>query len=453
MKKIFLVDGDNNINLGLRGIEMLSEENQVLIFHSKAMEITKFKKKLAGCRAQIDFIESVRSGKNSLDFQITTELGFLSHNKDLEGAYIISCDKGYDAAVDYVKSRYSAKFKELDRRESIFDCFQLAFALKAKTKNELSSALVKEYGPEHGLLVYNHLKTLFGDVAEEAPAEVQTDAKLMEKAEKTVAEVQSRVKKTVKKVEKKATEERRKTRPERKPKAASVHTKKLIEPEVVVKEPAVEEVIKEEPTKLDAAAEVVVEKVEAVVQKAADITDLPLRFGAVRTDEQNKSFYKSKDLRKKSKPQEEAADAKEEVKVEPEHVEAVVEMIQEKRPQRQEGNRRPEGRRGNGRPSADRTNRGGERRSRNPKQGESVPEGKVVPMKPRREEPPKQEAAKVEAVTPAEAKSEAVAAKKEAPVKKNAAAAQKSVAAAPAKKASGQNNPGFFGRMFGKKKK
>ncbi|MBQ4576583.1 MAG: hypothetical protein IJB07_02515, partial [Firmicutes bacterium] len=230
MKQIFLVDGDNNINLGLRGIEMLSEDNHVMIFHSKAMEITKFKKKLAGCRAQIEFIESVRSGKNSLDFQITTELGFLSNYKDLECAYIISCDKGYDAAVDYVKSRYSAKFKELDRKESIFDCFQMAFALKAKTKSELSSALVKEYGPEHGLLVYNHLKTLFGDVDEEAPVKVETDAKLMEKAEKTVAEVQNRVKKTVKKVEKKATEERRKTRPERKPKAASVHTKKMMEP-------------------------------------------------------------------------------------------------------------------------------------------------------------------------------------------------------------------------------
>ena len=105
MKKVFLIDGDNNINLGLRGIEMLTEDSYVMIFHSKAMEITKFKKKLAGCRAQIDFIESVRSGKNSLDFQITTELGFLSHNKDLECAFIISCDKGYDAAVDYVKSR------------------------------------------------------------------------------------------------------------------------------------------------------------------------------------------------------------------------------------------------------------------------------------------------------------------------------------------------------------
>ena len=157
MKKVFLIDGDNNINLGLRGIEMLTEDSYVMIFHSKAMEITKFKKKLAGCRAQIDFIESVRSGKNSLDFQITTELGFLSHNKDLESAFIISCDKGYDAAVDYVKSRYSSKFKELDRKESIFDTFQLAFALKAKTAAELNHALMKEYGPEHGTMVFNHL--------------------------------------------------------------------------------------------------------------------------------------------------------------------------------------------------------------------------------------------------------------------------------------------------------
>ena len=462
MKQIFLVDGDNNINLGLRGIEMLSEDNHVMIFHSKAMEITKFKKKLAGCRAQIEFIESVRSGKNSLDFQITTELGFLSNNKDLECAYIISCDKGYDAAVDYVKSRYSAKFKELDRKESIFDCFQMAFALKARTKSELNSALVKEYGPEHGLLVYNHLKTLFGDVDEEAPVEVQTDAKLMEKAEKTVAEVQNRVKKTVKKVEKKATEERRKTRPERKPKAASVHTKKLIEPEVVVKEPAVEAVIKEEPTKLDAAAEVVVEKVEAVVQKVEGMTDLPLRFGAVRTDEQNKSFYKSKDLRKKTKPQEETEDVK---TADEAHMDNVVEVLNEarrsqeismesgedsklefkQRPQRREGQR-------NGDRRSSNRGRDGQRRPRRESQGEPASEGKVVPMKPRREELPKQDAAKPAettkpaAVKTAEAKSEADAAKKEAP-------AQKSAAAAPAKKASGQNNPGFFGRMFGKKKK
>ncbi|MBQ8590668.1 MAG: hypothetical protein IJ486_09500 [Firmicutes bacterium] len=508
MKKIFLIDGDNNINLGLRGIEMLSEDNHVMIFHSKAMEITKFKKKLAGCRAHIDFIESVRSGKNSLDFQITTELGFLSHNKDLEGAYIISCDKGYDAAVDYVKSRYSSKFKELDRRESIFDCFQLAFALKAKTKNELSSALVKEYGPEHGLLVYNHLKSLFGDAEKEVTEEAKADVKLMEKAEKTVAEVQSKVTKTVKKVKTKAkperkakpepveiifsadeilveeeapnaehktkqevksTRERGKTRPERKPQAAKARRGSEKSAAVEEKLGAVQEtILREGSAKLDAAAEVVVEKVEAVVQKAEAVKqkaeekvetlkeyDIPLRFGSVRTDEQNQSFYKSKDLRKKTKPQVEA-------KVEEDHVEAVVEVLNEaRRSVEHREERRTSGRERDGQRRSRRTE--GERSS---SKREPDPEGKVVPMKPRREEMPKQGPAKdesvkdaetkapvqqkpaetvkpVESTKPAAVKSEAIAVKKETTAKKSSA---------PAKKASGQNHGGFFGRMFGKKK-
>ena len=194
----------------------------------------------------------------------------------------------------------------------------------------------------------------------------------------------------------------------------------------------------------------------------SDMTDLPLRFGAVRTDEQNKSFYKSKDLRKKTKPQVETEDVK---TADEAHMDNVVEVLNEarrsqeismesgedsklefkQRPQRREGQR-------NGDRRSSNRGRDGQRRPRRESQGEPAPEGKVVPMKPRREELPKQDAAKPAettkpaAVKTAEAKSEAVAAKKEAP-------AQKSAAAAPAKKASGQNNPGFFGRMFGKKKK
>ena len=33
--------------------------------------------------------------------------------------------------------------------------------LKATTKNELSSALNKEYGNAHGNLIYNHIKSIF----------------------------------------------------------------------------------------------------------------------------------------------------------------------------------------------------------------------------------------------------------------------------------------------------
>ena len=35
MKMIFLVDGDNNIGTGLKGIEMLSEQDTVLVFYQK----------------------------------------------------------------------------------------------------------------------------------------------------------------------------------------------------------------------------------------------------------------------------------------------------------------------------------------------------------------------------------------------------------------------------------
>ena len=342
MKNFYLIDGDNNINLGLRGIEMLTEENYVMIFHSKAMEITKFKKKLSGCRAQVEFIESVRGGKNSLDFQITTELGFLSQQKDLERAYIISCDKGYDAAVEYVKSRYSAKFKELARKESIFDSFQLAFLLKAKTKNELKAALTKEYGQEHGELIFDHLKNLFDEEATKETAFAVEEAAVDPQI-------------------KKSTKDRKKTRPERKPKAASGRTKKMVAPE--------------EP------------KPETVV----DIKDLPVRFGNVRTEEQNKSFYKSKDLRKKTKPEN---DVKEPEKVE------VVNKPTQRPPRKREGEQRPSNR-----------NRSGQRPPRREEAKDvkaSDSTGKKTPEQRKTEEKP--------------------------PVQS-------------------PSNTGLFGRMFGKKKK
>ena len=43
MKMIFLVDGDNNIGTGLKGIEMLSEQDTVLIFYQKGTTPTKIR--------------------------------------------------------------------------------------------------------------------------------------------------------------------------------------------------------------------------------------------------------------------------------------------------------------------------------------------------------------------------------------------------------------------------
>ena len=48
------------------------------------------KKLCAGTKAQVQYLESVKGGKNSLDFQIITELGVLVGRGEADFAYVIS---------------------------------------------------------------------------------------------------------------------------------------------------------------------------------------------------------------------------------------------------------------------------------------------------------------------------------------------------------------------------
>ena len=77
MKMIFLVDGDNNIGTGLQGIDLLTAEDTVLIFYGKGQSTASIQKLCANTRAKVQYLESVKGGKNSIDFQIITELGVL----------------------------------------------------------------------------------------------------------------------------------------------------------------------------------------------------------------------------------------------------------------------------------------------------------------------------------------------------------------------------------------
>ena len=167
---IFLVDGDNNIGTGLKGIDMLSRQDTVLVFYQKTgLALSKIEKLCAGTQASVQYIESVRGGRNSIDFQIITELGVLVGRGETDYAYVISQDKGYAASIDALRARYADAFQEVDLRPSIEDCMHLPFVLKAANRNDLCNALVKEYGAAQGSALYNHLKAIFQ--APEAPAE------------------------------------------------------------------------------------------------------------------------------------------------------------------------------------------------------------------------------------------------------------------------------------------
>ena len=165
MKMIFLVDGDNNIGTGLQGIDLLTEEDTVLVFFGKGQTLTNMKKLCAGTRAQVQYLESVKGGKNSLDFQIITELGVLVGRGEADFAYVISQDKGYEAAMSALRARYASTFREVALRPSIQDCLQAAFLLRAGSREELAAALARQYGPVQGELAYQHLETLFAPPA------------------------------------------------------------------------------------------------------------------------------------------------------------------------------------------------------------------------------------------------------------------------------------------------
>lgn len=161
MNMIFLVDGDNNIGTGLKGIDMLSEQDAVLIFYQKGLALTKLQKLCAQTHANVQYIESVRGGKNSIDFQIITELGVLVGKREADYAYVISQDKGYAASIDALRARYADAFEEVALRPSIEECLHLPFVLKATTRQDLSDALVREYGAAQGALLYEQLTRIF----------------------------------------------------------------------------------------------------------------------------------------------------------------------------------------------------------------------------------------------------------------------------------------------------
>ena len=91
MNMIFLVDGDNNIGTGLQGIDLLTADDTVLVFYGKGQSLSSVQKLCAGTKAQVQYLESVRGGKNSIDFQIITELGVLVGR----GEAILQCLKNH----------------------------------------------------------------------------------------------------------------------------------------------------------------------------------------------------------------------------------------------------------------------------------------------------------------------------------------------------------------------
>lgn len=106
MKHIYLIDKENTGNRFLNGIEKLKQEDLVIVFHyEQAGSInTVILSALANTKASVEIRKMHSHTKNAMDFQICTYLGYLYGKYKNKAKYrIISNDKGYQAAVEFLK--------------------------------------------------------------------------------------------------------------------------------------------------------------------------------------------------------------------------------------------------------------------------------------------------------------------------------------------------------------
>lgn len=114
MKRIFLIDKENTGTRFLKGLEALSNQDKVIVFHySQAGSIKEeVLSALSKTKAAVEIRSMNTHTKNAMDFQICTYLGYLySKNGTNAEYYIVSNDKGYEAAVEFIKLQLDPKIK------------------------------------------------------------------------------------------------------------------------------------------------------------------------------------------------------------------------------------------------------------------------------------------------------------------------------------------------------
>ncbi len=106
--KTYLVDFENVKSKGLSGIDRLTDEDHVIIFYSENSDTISFEMHcmVLQAKAEVDYMKVRVGGKNALDFQLSTLLGYLVAKGDNTHIFVISNDKGFDKLHDFWENTF-----------------------------------------------------------------------------------------------------------------------------------------------------------------------------------------------------------------------------------------------------------------------------------------------------------------------------------------------------------
>lgn len=101
--KAYLIDFENVNSKGLNGIDSLGGDDSVYIFYSDKSDTLSFEmhQKVMESTAKIVYVKVNVGGKNALDFQLSTYLGYLVAKEKYSHIFVISSDKGFDFLHDF----------------------------------------------------------------------------------------------------------------------------------------------------------------------------------------------------------------------------------------------------------------------------------------------------------------------------------------------------------------
>ncbi len=100
---VYLVDFENVTSAGISGIQRLTKEDKVYIFYTVNASNMSFAAhmNLLSSPAEVIYYNVTSGGKNALDFQLSSFLGYLISKGEDKDFYIISNDKGYDHVKNF----------------------------------------------------------------------------------------------------------------------------------------------------------------------------------------------------------------------------------------------------------------------------------------------------------------------------------------------------------------
>ncbi len=210
MRDIYLIDFENVASEGLSGITYLSEEDQVIIFYSNNSNRLTMKMHILISKSvcKLDYFEVTVGGKNALDHQIATWLGYLVGTGGAErNYYIVSRDMGYKhvanfwaansdgprvRCVDTIKAAGRLERKYRENRESVLQAVPVEPEQPESATEPVDLPVAEEAAPvevAEGIAPVAEIPAEAEPIPEET-AEVMAEAAVTEEADTAPEEPQ-----------------------------------------------------------------------------------------------------------------------------------------------------------------------------------------------------------------------------------------------------------------------